>query len=60
MIGQTDVCNAAEITLARLSRLQCHFSIKGIWLSMKTYGMYGIKGGKAGCLYSHFLSKVTA
>lgn len=57
VIGWTDVCNVAEITLARLSRLQCHFGIKGICLSMKTYGMQGIKGGKAGCLYSIFCPK---
>lgn len=38
---QTDVCSVAQITLTRLSRLQCHFGIKGICLSMQTYGMWG-------------------
>lgn len=41
MMEQTDVAGAADITLARLSRLQCHFRIRSIWLSMRTYGMEG-------------------
>lgn len=47
MIGRTDDTNADEITLARLSRLQCHFGIKAILLSVKTHRMKGIiKEGK--------------
>lgn len=60
MIRQTDVYNVAETALARLLRLQWHFGIKSIWLSMKAYGVLGIKAGKADCLYSHFMSKMTA